>query len=470
MINPIKYNVMKKSYAPLTIHRLQYFVVLLMISLLVSCQPATKQTCQGSDNTPLPDWAKNAVIYEVNVRQYTPEGTFNAFSQHLQRLSDMGVDILWIMPIHPIGEKNRKGSLGSYYSVKDYQLVNPDFGTLDDFKKLVEKAHQLKMKVIIDWVANHTAWDNHWIVEHPNWYVTDSIGNLKSPYDWTDVAQLNYDNVDMQNAMIESMKYWLVNADIDGFRCDVAGMVPTPFWNKARAELETVKPIFMLAEDERKIDLLQHAFNANYGWSVHATMNQIVKKQKTAIDLRNAIAAIDTTYPCGSFAMQFISNHDENSWNGSEYERMGDASKLFSVFTFTAPGMPLIYTGQEAGMTKRLRFFDKDTVVWGDCALSGFYKQLTQLKKDNPALQNGSNGGKLEFIETSIPIEVLAYSRTLDNNKVVTLLNCSADTVSVTVPSLKGSTMTNYFSNEITTFDTDKFVMNPWQYEVYIAK
>jgi glycosidase len=228
---------------------------------------ATKTTVQRTVETV--EWAEDAIIYEVNIRQFTPEGTFTAFKPHIARLKDLGVDILWIMPIHPIGEKNRKGTLGSYYSVKNYKGVNPDFGTLDDFKTLVEEAHLNGMYVIIDWVANHTAWDHDWINENPDWYAKDSLGNMYYPADWTDVCQLNYDNEELHEGMIDALEYWVEEADIDGYRCDVAGMVPTKFWNKARIALDEIKPVFMLAEDEHTYDLMNSAFDMNYAWHMH---------------------------------------------------------------------------------------------------------------------------------------------------------------------------------------------------------
>jgi glycosidase len=325
---------------------------------------ATKTTVQRTVETV--EWAEDAIIYEVNIRQFTPEGTFTAFKPHIARLKDLGVDILWIMPIHPIGEKNRKGTLGSYYSVKNYKGVNPDFGTLDDFKTLVEEAHLNGMYVIIDWVANHTAWDHDWINENPDWYAKDSLGNMYYPADWTDVCQLNYDNEELHEGMIDALEYWVEEADIDGYRCDVAGMVPTKFWNKARIALDEIKPVFMLAEDEHTYDLMNSAFDMNYAWHMHHIMNQIAKGEESVKELVHYYERYDTIFPKSVYRMNFITNHDENSWNGTVFERLGDGVKTFAVMSYTIPGMPLIYTGQEAGNSKRLEFFEKDEVDWSN--------------------------------------------------------------------------------------------------------
>jgi glycosidase len=300
----------------------QLFILGMLVAGMISCQPTAKK----SEPVPVSEWAKNAVIYEVNVRQYTSEGTFNAFAENLPRLKELGVDILWMMPISPISEKNRKGSLGSYYAVKDYKGVNPEFGTLDDFKNLVAKAHELGFKVILDWVANHTGWDNNWITEHPEWYTKDSIGAIIPPNpDWSDIADLNFDSQSMRRAMIDAMDYWVKTTDIDGFRCDVAWGVPQDFWEAARASLDSIKPVFMLAEDEDHPAFLEKAFNSDYAWKLHHIMNDVAQGKKTANDLKTYFSELGNKYAPGSYPMQFITNHDANSWSGSEYERMGDA-------------------------------------------------------------------------------------------------------------------------------------------------
>lgn len=370
-------------------------------------------------------WSLNANIYEVNIRQYTPQGTFKAFQQHLARLQKMGVNILWLMPINPIGKKNRKGSLGSYYAVQNYEAVNPNFGTLDDLKSLVKEAHQRGMHVILDWVANHTSWDNVWVKEHPDWYKKDKNGNFVSPYDWTDVISLNYNNKDLRKTMINAMIYWVKNAGIDGFRCDVAGLVPVDFWNKARTTLDNIKPVFMLAEDEDSVALVKYAFDMNYTWKMLHLMNDIAKGKKKAADIWTYLKWNDETFSPDVYRMYFTSNHDENSWNGSALERLGDAFKVFTVFDYTIPGMPLTYNGQEAGNDKRLRFFEKDTINWDKLPYAPFYTKLNHLKKENPVLENGKAGGKLIPLSKGINDNIFAFYREKEGKQLVVILNLS---------------------------------------------
>ncbi|NLZ95743.1 MAG: alpha-amylase, partial [Bacteroidales bacterium] len=297
------------------------------------------------------------------VRQYTTEGTFSAFEQHIPRLQELGVDILWFMPIQTIGEVERKGSLGSYYSIQNYTEVNSEFGTLADFKSVVEKAHASGMKVILDWVANHTSRDAVWL-ENEDWYVTDSLGNVEAPYDWSDVAKLNYNNDDMSETMLENMLWWVREADIDGFRCDVANEVPTVFWERATDSLKALKPnIFMLAEAEEP-ELNSKAFDAYYAWDFHHKMNMVAQGDGNVDSLRASLNKMNTRFDDRAIPMYFTSNHDENSWSGTEFERMGDAVTAFTALSYVLPGMPLIYNGQEVGFDRRLEFFEKDNIDW----------------------------------------------------------------------------------------------------------
>jgi glycosidase len=296
-----------------------------------------------------PSWSKNATIYEVNVRQHTAAGTFAALEKDLPRIDSLGVDILWLMPINPIGQLNRKGSLGSYYSVKNYTGVNPEFGTTEDFKRLVNKAHELGMYVILDWVANHTAWDHSWVLQHPEWYTHDANGNIVPPVpDWSDVADLNYDNVELRKEMIRAMEYWVRDCGIDGYRCDVAMNVPTEFWNDARAALDAIKPVFMLAEAEQKDHHLK-AFDMSYSWELMGIMNAVAKGEKSLYAFDEYMAKSDTAFQKSAYRMGFTTNHDENTWNGTGGERYGVKRKLFDVLSFTLQGMPLVYTSQEGG-------------------------------------------------------------------------------------------------------------------------
>ncbi|MBP3964725.1 alpha-amylase family glycosyl hydrolase [Paenibacillus lignilyticus] len=389
---------------------------------------------QKSLGTAVPDWSEKAVMYEVNIRQYTKEGTFKAFEAHLPRLKELGVDILWLMPIHPISKKNRNGTLGSYYAVDDYKAVNPEFGTEADFRALVNKAHLMGFKVMLDWVANHTGWDNPWLA-NPGWYTTDENGDIVQPAgtNWTDVADLNYDNADMQAAMIDALKYWVKEFDIDGYRCDYAGGVPTAFWEKARAELEQIKPVFMLAEDDQQLGLLKHAFNANYGWQLYNMMNRIAKGLGNAEQVKKYGERLAKTYPGGTYPLNFTSNHDENSWTGTEYERLKDAVEPMAALSFLMPGMPLIYAGQEAGLNKRLQFFEKDEIEWDDLAMSALYTDLIRLKHDNPALWNGASGGAYHTLAAGDNGDILAFERTKDSNTVIVVMNLSGEPVKSTI-------------------------------------
>lgn len=411
------------------------------------------------------DWSKNATIYEANIRQFTTEGTFKAFTPHLERLKKMGIDIIWLMPINPIGVKNRKGSMGSYYSIKDYKAVNPEFGTLEDFKNLVNKAHTLGMYVVIDWVANHSAWDNEWVSNHPNWYTKDSLGNMISPFDWTDVADLNFDDKELWDEMISSMKFWLTEADIDGFRCDVAELVPVEFWNKARTELDKIKPVFMLAEAE-KPELHINAFDMTYGWDLHFILNSIVKGEKKLADLDIYFQKDTSRFVKSAYRMQFTSNHDENSWKGSEYERMGNFVKTFAVFTATIPGMPLIYNGQESELKKRLLFFEKDTINWKNYELADFYSKLFNLKHTNEALWNNGFGGDFKRITSNCDSLVYAFSRIKNNLKVFVVLNFSENAQIVkfnNINDLKG--LKELFNAE--TLNSDELKIEKCGFRVY---
>jgi len=415
-----------------------------------------------------PKWADAACIYEVNIRQFTKEGTINSFQNHLPRLKKMGVDILWLMPVNPIGAKNRKGSLGSYYSIQDYKAVNPEFGTMQDFKNLVKEIHRSEMFVIIDWVANHSAWDNSLIIEHPDWYTTDASGQMMSPFDWTDVADFNYSKPDLQNYMIEAMKFWLTETGIDGFRCDVAGMVPTEFWNKASAELQLVKPdLFMLAEAEQP-DLLEKAFNMDYAWNLHHLMNKVVKGEKKALDIAKYLTS-DSIFVDNSFKMNFITNHDENSWNGSEYERLKTAVPTFAALTAIVPGMMLIYSGQESAFDRRLKFFDKDSVSWGTFSQSGFYQKLNELKNTNRALWGGNKSSKVKLLKCNKSENILAFERENETNKVLVIMNLSPEAVKVTFEEQALiDVFTDFFTGKSVQLSAkESFKLKPWEYKIY---
>ena len=425
--------------------------------------------------TPYPGWVKSAVIYEINTRQYSPQGTFRAIQADLPRINALGVDILWFMPIFPIGEKDRKvpagakTSLGSYYSVHDYREINPEFGTAQDFKSLVIKAHELGLKVIIDWVANHTARDHNWIKDHPEWYKKDDKGNIATPFDWTDCAQLDYSNKNLRRTMINAMKYCVVNYGIDGFRCDVAGMVPNDFWEEARTEIQHIKPIFMLAENEDKPEMCKIAFDSNYGWDMHHLMADITQGKTKANAIFTLQSKIDSTPPQRAFKMNFITNHDENSWNGTAKEKFGKGEKSCAVLTYTLPGMPLIYSGQEAGLSKRLRFFSKDTISWRDTTMVPFYKILNSLKHRNQALWNPPYGGKFIPLTNSAPDKIVSFFRSSGLSRVMVLINMSPDTITASITSslADGKYLNTFNKNKINfNIDNHKCYFEPWEFIV----
>jgi len=412
---------------------------------------------------------QNSTIYEVNLRQYTPEGTFKAFTAQLPKLKELGVDILWFMPIHPIGKKNRKGTLGSYYSVQDYLAVNPEFGTLEDFKSLVRKAHDIGMYVLMDWVANHTAWDNPLAQQHPDWYTKDANGHFfPRVKDWTDVIDLDYRNPDLRNYMIEALKFWVNETDIDGYRCDVAGMVPLHFWQNVRRALDVIKPVFMLAEWETPT-LHNEAFDMTYSWKLYRAFNAIAKGKKQGSVIDDLLQKEKKEYPPTALRMRFTTNHDENSWNGTVFERLGDGVEVFAVLTFTLPGMPLIYSGQEAGLNKRLAFFEKDVIPWREHPFFALYQKLISLKKENPALWHGQNGGAYSPVITSEANSVFAFIRSTIKQKILVVTNLSNATRTF---QLKGTDYagdyTDMFTGEKSIISAEtRLTLQPWDYKLY---
>ncbi|MCE5179522.1 MAG: alpha-amylase [Porphyromonadaceae bacterium] len=439
------------------------------LALLISCgnQPGEKKkevTATGKH----PEWVYDAVIYEVNTRQYTPEGTFNAFAANLPRLKELGVDILWFMPIQPIGEKDRKGNLGSYYSIKNYTGINEEFGTLDDFKAVVRKAHDLDMRVILDWVANHTSRDAVWVDAHPEWYVRDSLGNLNVMYDWTDIAQLDYNQPPMRAAMIAAMQYWIRETGIDGFRCDVAGEIPTDFWTTAKDSLTALNPdIFLLAEAE-KPELNETAFDAYYAWDFHHKMNMVAQGKENADSLRASLQRMHERFAPYAVPMFFTSNHDENSWSGTEFERMGEAAKTFAALTYVLPGIPLIYSGQEAGFNRRLQFFEKDLIDWTDPqGFTAFYQKLNEFRKQHKALQTPEKAGELSEIANDRPESVWSFRRTGTEDEIVAVFNLSNKPVAATFhEEIPGKEFFSFPDSSAVT-GTQVMEFGPWEYKIY---
>ena len=378
-----------------------------------------------------PEWSYGAVLYEMNVRQLTPEGTLRAAAARLEFLRDLGVDAVWLMPIYPIGEKNRKGTLGSYYSIRDYCAVNPELGTMDDFDDFVAEAHRLGMKVLMDWVANHTSRDARWIAGKPaSWYERDASGEPAVPWDWTDTAKLDYANRDVWEAQAAAMEFWIARHAVDGFRCDMAMLVPIGFWQYAAARLRRVKPdLFLLAEAEQRKLFDDGVFDACYGWEMHHLLNDVAQQRVRVTALRDWLRADRGRYPRSAMRLAFTSNHDENSWNGSEFARMGAARGIMAAFTFVVPGgLPLIYTGQEVGYDHSFAFFDRDPIPaesYRANAYTEFYRRLTELRHANPALAAGGRGGDMVEISNNAEDCLMTFVREVPGNQVVAVMNLS---------------------------------------------
>lgn len=419
-----------------------------------------------------PDWVNNTNIYEVNVRQYTPEGTFNAFAKEVPRLKDMGVKVLWFMPITPISEEKKKGSMGSYYACSDYTSINPEFGTLDDFKNLVKSSQLLGLKVIIDWVANHTGWHHVWTKEHPEYYEMDTeTGTFKTASGMDDIIELDFKNPDLVRAMIEAMKFWITECNIDGFRCDLGFWVELDFWKKARKELDAVKPLFWLGElDELKYPDYKEVFDATYTWTwMHQT--RFFYQQHLSID--TLLTVLENYDKLGNQSMRawFTTNHDENSWNGTEYEKYGDMAKALAVFSCTWNGIPLIYNGQELPNKKRLEFFEKDTIEWsGKYELHDFYATLLNLHTNNPALRGGDDNAKTIYLKTTNDEHVFAYLRKNGEHEVLVVLNLSSLSnlrFDISNSELSGK-FKNVFDGNDKDFATEKtFQMQAWEWLVF---
>jgi alpha-amylase len=414
------------------------------------------------------DWSYTTNLYEVNLRQYTPEGTFRAFSKHLPRLKSMGIETLWFMPITPISMDGRLGSLGSYYACSDYTSINPEFGTLDDFRNLVKKAQASGFKVIIDWVANHTGKDHHWTKNHPEYYLRNETGEFYDSHGWQDVIDLNYYSGGLREAMITAMEFWVRECDIDGFRCDMAHLVPLDFWREARRKLEQVKALFWLAECE--VPIYHDVFDASYTWTWMHKSQDFAKGKISLQDLRQVLIDDAERFPAQAQRLWFTANHDENTWNGTEYEKYGDAARALSVFSITWRGLPLIYSGQELPNQKRLKFFDKDPIEWKDeLRMEAFYKNFLALRKKNPALSSDVDA-QAKIVTTSADQQVLAYLRSKGKNEVLIFLNLSAVNIDAQI---NQGQVEGKFKEVITGKEQDfgkdgSFHLKAWEYAVFI--
>ena len=399
-----------------------------MKKLLILCLAVLSLAACKKTPSVHPDWTYKSVMYEVNIRQFSPEGTFAGVEAQLPRLKELGVDILWLMPMYEIGTEGRKGTLGSYYAISDYKKVNPEFGTMEDFEHLVAEAHKLGFKVILDWVANQTAPDNVWMTEKPaDFYERDSLGNAIYEYDWTDTRSLNYENEDVWWAQDDAMRFWLAKG-VDGFRCDAAGEVPAEFWKGILPKMNKDYPdIYLLAEAERdNLADASETFDANYAWELHHLLNSLAQGRKTVADLKDYVTRDAARFPKEAFRLTFTSNHDENSWSGTEFEREGAAANACAVLCFTLPqSQPLIYTGQEIGLSRRLEFFEKDPITdWSANEYTAFWKKLVDLKHNNPALAAGEKGGDIVWWELPEGLDgIVAFHREVKGNKVIVVAN-----------------------------------------------
>lgn len=412
------------------------------------------------------DWSSNTNIYEVNLRQYTAEGTFGAFEKELPRLKDMGIEVLWFMPITPISEKKRLGTLGSYYACSDYTATNPEYGSIDDFKQLVNTAHSLQFKVIIDWVANHTGWDHRWTWEHPEFYRRNHDGNFYDAHGWEDVIDLNYDNPEVHKAMFDAMKFWIQECDIDGFRCDMAMLVPLTFWKPVRTELDSIKKLFWLAECE---EIAYHeVFDVTYTWKFLHCMEAFWRNETGIEGLSHVLDYYYSMFPPAAMHAFFTTNHDENSHSGSEYARLGNAADAFVVLCCTWNGIPLIYSGQEMPNKKSLKFFDKDPIDWnGQYELHDFFRKLLLLRKTNAAMQHSEI--KVQRISTNDDRCIFSFIRKNDSHEVLVILNLShEEKPAINLNADINGQYKNIFSEQvIEVTDDSKLSMQPWAYLVY---
>jgi len=469
--------------------------LLVIVTMFFACKEEQKQpvmdTKQEDTFKPITEEdIESGVIYEVNIRQYSPEGTFNAFTKDMPVLKDLGVKVIWVMPINPISkvkrkatdgqftsdiedEKEREKYLGSYYSVSDYKAINPEFGNLEDFKNLVDTAHDNGIYVIVDWVPNHTGWDHPWITAHPDWYTQNDKGEIIDPinpetgesWGWTDVADLNYDNTEMRKEMINDLKYWLTEANIDGYRMDVAHKVPQDFFEEVTKELKQIKPVFMLAEAEQPV-LLEKAFDMQYAWEGHHLLNELAKGEKNADDFQAYIKKQDTVLQDDDINMNFVTNHDENSWAGTLKERMPNKKELFTALTYTMPGMPLIYSGQEYDLDHRLLFFEKDSIPKTKGDYFTLLQRLGELKNTNSALNGGKDAAAYNAIDAGS--NVIAFSRTKGDDEVVFIANISNESVITNLPQ-KGSYL-DYIANQPTELKGDAIELAPNTYKIYVKQ
>jgi len=415
-----------------------------------------------------PDWTRDAVIYQINTRQFTREGTFAAAARELPRLKALGVDILWLMPVHPIGEKNRKGSLGSPYSVKDYRGVNAEFGTIEDLKAFVDAAHAQGFKVILDWVANHSAFDNALVTEHPDWYIRDWKGDFQPTpwWDWSDIIDFDWSKRDLREYMTKALVYWVKDVGVDGFRCDVAGYVPLDFWENARAELDAIKPVFMLAEFNHR-DVHRAAFDASYAWAWNNALHDISLGKANTGALYGYYSENESAWPAEAMRMTYVENHDQNAWEGTSFERFGPALPAAIVLSMVGEGIPLVHNGLEAGNEKRLEFFEKDTIAWRQHPNGDLIRRLIVWRKTHPALANGQWGARMVGVENSAPQQVFSFLREKGEDRVFVVINFSGAMKSVIFPTAQAAgDYIDFNGGRVTIAPDAPMTLAPWAWRV----
>ena len=473
----------------------KYILIVISLTAFMSCKTEKKngvlvvEEISNKIAEITPEMMETAVIYEANIRQYSPEGTFAEFTKDIPQLKQLGVKIIWMMPIFPISETKRKATggdfayliedeaerkkaLGSYYAVSDFTRVNPEFGTIDDFRTLLKTAHDNGIYVILDWVPNHTGWDHPWLKTNPEFYAKNSKGEITDPLNddgtskgWGDVAQLDYTNNLLQETMIEDMLYWVEKENIDGFRCDHVEPIPISFWKKAIPQLRKNKNLFMLAESDNVNFLKDNLFDMGYGWKAHHLMNEIAKGRKSVKDWDDLMVKLSNDFDDDDILMNFITNHDENSWAGTVEERLGDAKEVILALSYLVSGMPLIYSGQEYDLNHRLKFFEKDSIPKTKGKTWELLEKLGTLKNTNSALNGGKEAASYKKIETNNDA-VLIFQRSKNGSKITFIGNMSNQ--EQTLNNILTSKYLDYIIDKEVEFTTKTITLKPWEYKILI--
>ncbi len=452
--------------------------MLAALALLATVAPVAASAQEAAADTRFdgrthPEWVKDAAIYELNLRHFTPEGTLAAAQAHLPRLKALGIGIVWLMPIHPVGKVRPAGPLGSPYAVRDFRGVDPAYGGMDDLKRFVATAHGLGLKVILDWVGNHSAWDNPLTTEHPDWYERTADGKLRSPswFTWNDVVEFDYAAPGLQRYMADAMAFWVREGGVDGFRADAAGLMPLEFWNRTRAELDAIKPVFMLGEWESR-DLHYAAFDATYAWSWTRALEAFAAGRGSMDELRAYYAWDGRFWPKNAPRMLYISNHDANSWQGTEYERYGPALDAAIALSIASEGMPLVFNGQEAGNRRRLKLFERDPIVWREDPQGELYRRLLTLRKRHPVMWARPWGGPIEEVVNDDQAHVLSFLRQRGDDRMLAIFNLSAEprVARLTVAGQTGAWRDQGSSETIDMNKPARVAMPPWSWKLFFAK